>query len=190
MLSKISGLIADCLIKNGRVNIEERDFYSYAAYNLLFTTIPLCFFLAGCVIAGKGINGIIILVIILSIRRYSGGYHANAPLKCVCISLSMLIVSVICTEYLRFSLIMALGAIISAVLIWFSSPVECVNRPLDEEEKEYCRNVSRRVIVIWAICYLGLYVFNQTTILLDVSIGIVDAGLLQLVGILIKKYVK
>lgn len=85
----------------------------------------------------------------IPLRSFAGGYHAKTPLRCYIFSVIMLIVVSIGLKYLSVSEWVYYAVLLASVLgVLVLSPVEDINKPLDEmEHKVY----KKRAIIIAAI---------------------------------------
>lgn len=74
--------LTDELIENGSINKEERDVYIYCFNTIFETGMNIAFTLIiGCLL-GKITETILLLFVIMTIRSFSGGYHAKTTWSC------------------------------------------------------------------------------------------------------------
>ena len=65
---------------------------------------------------------------------------------------------------------MVAGGLISTIVIWFISPVEAENKPLEEIEKQVFRKRARRnVVIIFIVCVLCLFISVDTAKVIVIS---------------------
>ncbi|MFR5394422.1 MAG: accessory gene regulator B family protein [Roseburia faecis] len=156
MIAKFAKKINEILIQKGIVQKEEAELYQYGIEN-------------GIVVAGNllasGIFGIVtgrpglVLVFLLfyaSLRSYSGGSHCKSRIGCFLISMAILSIPVYTHEFVMnnvpATVILMIG-IAAVVVILILSPVESINKPLDDEEKKYYARVTHCIVAL-QVCVL------------------------------------
>ena len=83
------------------------------------------------------------------LRSFAGGIHAKTPVRCYFFSLSMLILTALIFKFLRITkLFFYFSIVFSAIVLILLSPVEDLNKPLDEIEIKIYRKKS---LLIWCI---------------------------------------
>lgn len=156
MIAKFAKKINEILIQKGIVQKEDAELYQYGIEN-------------GIVVAGNllasGIFGIVtgrpglVLVFLLfyaSLRSYSGGSHCKSRIGCFLISMAILSIPVYTHEFVMnnvpATVILMIG-IAAVVVILILSPVESINKPLDDEEKKYYARVTHCIAAL-QVCVL------------------------------------
>ena len=156
MITKFAKKINEILIQKGIVQKEDAELYQYGIEN-------------GIVVAGNllasGIFGIVtgrpglVLVFLLfyaSLRSYSGGSHCKSRIGCFLISMAILSIPVYTHEFVMnnvpATVILMIG-IAAVVVILILSPVESINKPLDDEEKKYYARVTHCIVAL-QVCVL------------------------------------
>lgn len=156
MIAKFAKKINEILIQKGIVQKEDAELYQYGIEN-------------GIVVAGNllasGIFGIVtgrpglVLVFLLfyaSLRSYSGGSHCKSRIGCFLISMAILSIPVYTHEFamnnVPATVILMIG-IAAVVVILILSPVESINKPLDDEEKKYYARVTHCIVAL-QVCVL------------------------------------
>ena len=156
MIAKFAKKINEILIQKEIVQKEDAELYRYGIEN-------------GIVVAGNllasGIFGIVtgrpglVLVFLLfyaSLRSYSGGSHCKSRIGCFLISMAILSIPVYTHEFVMnnvpATVILMIG-IAAVVVILILSPVESINKPLDDEEKKYYARVTHCIVAL-QVCVL------------------------------------
>ena len=156
MIAKFAKKINEILIQKGIVQKEDAELYQYGIEN-------------GIVVAGNllasGIFGIVtgrpglVLVFLLfyaSLRSYSGGSHCKSRIGCFLISMAILSIPVYTHEFVMnnvpATVILMIG-IAAVVVILILSPVESINKTLDDEEKKYYARVTHCIVAL-QVCVL------------------------------------
>ena len=156
MIAKFAKKINEILIQKEIVQKEDAELYQYGIEK-------------GIVVAGNllasGIFGIVtgrpglVLVFLLfyaSLRSYSGGSHCKSRIGCFLISMAILSIPVYTHEFVMnnvpATVILMIG-IAAVVVILILSPVESINKPLDDEEKKYYARVTHCIVAL-QVCVL------------------------------------
>ena len=156
MIAKFAKKINEILIQKGIVQKEDAELYQYGIEN-------------GIIVAGNllasGIFGIVtgrpglVLVFLLfyaSLRSYSGGSHCKSRIGWFLISMAILSIPVYTHEFVMnnvpATVILMIG-IAAVVVILILSPVESINKPLDDEEKKYYARVTHCIVAL-QVCVL------------------------------------
>ena len=136
-----------------------------------------------------GVTGMIVISIILhmkwawipflSLRKYSGGYHA--PYMWVCTltscSLLMLCIYVILHSSWGYAYWGVLG--IAMIILWNLSPIDSKNKRLTEKDKIKYRKITRILLLIFLLIVVSFAVLSLTTEAKAVSMGIILTAVLQ-----------
>ena len=156
MIAKFAKKINEILIQKEIVQKEDAELYQYGIEN-------------GIVVAGNllasGIFGIVtgrpglVLVFLLfyaSLRSYSGGSHCKSRIGCFLISMAILSIPVYTHEFVMNNVpatVIFMIGIAAVVVILILSPVESINKPLDDEEKKYYARVTHCIVAL-QVCVL------------------------------------
>ncbi|RHD32245.1 accessory gene regulator B family protein, partial [Agathobacter rectalis] len=99
---------------------------------------------------------LVFLLFYASLRSYSGGSHCKSRIGCFLISMAILSIPVYTHEFVMnnvpATVILMIG-IAAVVVILILSPVESINKPLDDEEKKYYARVTHCIVAL-QVCVL------------------------------------
>ena len=146
MINILSDSIAGFLINMGIISDDDRELYSYAAYNIIFKAVPIIvlFILSICM-----------NIVFLSIRKYAGGFHFNKPALCLFGSSVVMAVLLVLSDCIYTSVLMHAVLLISVIIIACLSPLDSDKRKLDDTEiKEYKIKAAIVLLVISALYIL------------------------------------
>lgn len=122
--------------------------------------------------------------IFMLLRTYAGGVHLNSFGSCFICSVTVQIIAMYFNSKYKFTVGTAwLLILVSAILILKAAPVECINRELDDTEKEHCKKVTMKVliaVIVFAGCctlaripdILSLVALTSFIILISQYVGI------------------
>ena len=182
--------ITQWLLKTGAIAEREEELYEYAVFSFLFSLFPLCLVMIIGGISGMFIEGILMILPFMMIRKFSGGYHLNSSV--VCFISSTLLLS---TSLALIGLINSLGsydillcaAVMNALQIFVYSPIDSKKRKLSKKEQEVFREIARLMVGVFLAFSLLLYFLGAEEFAVPIWMGIIITALLQLPCILTRK---
>ena len=193
MIAKFAKKINEILIQKGIVQKEDAELYQYGIEN-------------GIVVAGNllasGIFGIVtgrpglVLVFLLfyaSLRSYSGGSHCKSRIGCFLISMAILSIPVYTHEFVMnnvpATVILMIG-IAAVVVILILSPVESINKPLDDEEKKYYARVTHCIVALQVCVLITLFCLGVKDYFYAGYSSIVLVAVFMVMGkVIMKRYI-
>lgn len=159
MIHRLSKVIADFLLHKNIIPETEIDVYIYGYETVILGIIDFFIVLAVGFIFNKIITMLIFFAMFISVRLYTGGYHANTVLKCkvvfVLICISLVFLSEFKFPYYLYILMMLLYVITS----FFLAPIENYNKPLTSEEQMKYRRISIAMSIFCSIADVFSYFF-------------------------------
>ena len=137
------------IVESMQIPDEDKELYEYGVIvflkKLLFYIIIFCLML----ILRQGLEGMCFLLAFSYTRRNAGGLHCKTFVKCFLLSISSILISVILIKYEVFAILYYRYAIIfSEALLILMRPVDCENKRVLEEEKEYFYKQEKIVLII------------------------------------------
>ena len=182
-LNNMSDKIADWLILQKAITTDERELYAYAVHCLFSLLYPIVFASVIGAFLGMITEAIAMIMPFILIRKFSGGYHADSFKKCLVLSSIVIIVTLLIGKYIKNIFIVNIMYIAATILLMVFSPIDSVNKRLDDNDKKFCKKVTIFIVavifgvvgVLWIIGYRYYTVFIES--------GIILAELLQLVAI-------
>lgn len=159
MVHRLSKMIANFLLHKNVISETEIDIYIYGYETIILGIIDFFIVLIVGLIFNQFITMLIFFTMFISVRLYTGGYHANTVLKCKAVFISICISLVFLSEfkfpYYLHILIMLLYLITS----FFLAPIENHNKPLTSEEQMKYRRISIAMSLFWSIADVFSYFF-------------------------------
>ena len=159
MVHRLSKMIANFLLHKNVISETEIDIYIYGYEIIILGIIDVFIVLIVGLIFNQFITMLIFFTMFISVRLYTGGYHANTVLKCKAVFISICISLVFLSEfkfpYYLHILIMLLYLITS----FFLAPIENHNKPLTSEEQTKYRRISIAMSLFWSIADVFSYFF-------------------------------
>ena len=189
MIKEISEKITQKAVEDGNIKSEQYEEYLYGInmiLNIFITDITMI------------IIGIIMRMLWECIafwffykilRKYCGGYHFSTSLKCYLSSCVMCPVIFAAVKYIPFNMfIWAVITFIGCIILFILSPVEAVNKPLDEKEISVFGRIARFLVVIILIIFIIAVLLKWIIISKIISVCIISVAVFSIAGkIAVKK---
>lgn len=151
------------MIHKQLIDQSKKEIYVYGMKLTLYKIIYAIIILSMCFLLKRSLFDLLLFYFsYMSIRKYSGGYHAPNIQFCMIVFaityylLEYFIVlcqHINCIYILIFSLILIL-------FIYFRSPIDCENKRLNHQEKVVYKKYTLYVSIFWLCIMMILCVFN------------------------------
>ena len=156
MLTKLSDTITDILIANNTIKPEDRELYCYGVRHGLTLIANVLTTIVIALVCGELWQCLVFMLSFILTRRYAGGYHAKTPLRCYIYSNALIFAALLIIKFLSLGIfICGCLSVISGTIIFFLTPVEAANKPLDEKERTVYR-IRTRIILVRLLAILGM----------------------------------
>ena len=173
MFRKFSEWAVAYAIRLGYIKEEEQEEYTYGL-DLVMSVIAsdLTMLIIGIIM--KMIPQVIVFVFMYKfIRKYTGGFHCETALTCYLSSSTMCICVLLAIKYLPYNLgVYIVATVLSIGVLFAISPIEAINKPLEEIEVKVFGKRARIVL-----CAFGL-----TEMVKTMAISVVDILLFAVMG--------
>lgn len=153
MFKNLADEAALLLITHNVIAEEKREAYTYG-FELFFEKLffyGIVFIIA--LLTRTLLFSALFIFAYKMLRQYTGGFHCKTAELCLVVS--VLIYLVVMLLYMvdmnRIEFVLAIGALVSTIIIFIFSPRENINRPLEDGEKKKYRTVSIIISTITAI---------------------------------------
>lgn len=142
MLGRIADSIAVLFLEKNIINEDELPVYQYGMQVLICNIAGMLTVLIVGILISRLVESIIFITIYATLRIYTGGYHARTPLVCNIVFLGTYLVTVMLEALKVNNSVVWIMYLLSCLIILRFSPIENVNKELDEKDKEIYRNKS------------------------------------------------
>jgi len=184
MILKLSKIITQKLLSDKIVILEDSDSYEYGLYMLFYKILYLLIFMAIGLAFGMLIETIILILVYSSLRKVTGGFHANTEKKCLFVTILTILCMIFLTKLfysiLNLPLIIAL-LLFSIGIIIMLSPVENANKILDKLEVIHYRKYTYYIIIFWVLCIIFMKTIN-IVYYIPVFIGVFIESITLIIG--------
>lgn len=190
MISRVSSILVGWLLKARAIPQDDKDLYEYAAYSLLFSLSPLCLvmFIGG--IMGMFLEGILMVLPFMLIRKFSGGVHLRSPLLCFISSTLLLSLSLAAVRLVSSGSrpqLFFCAVVPAALQIFLLSPFDSETRRLNEKEFALFRKIARLMSLLFLAITALLFALGRAGAAVPMGTGIIITALLQLPCLFRKK---
>ena len=160
MIADFAEKISNTMVDRGIVQKEDVELYQYGIENSIIVAGNLLASALFGILTGRLGVVLVFLLFYSTLRTYSGGVHCKSKLGCFILSMLILLVPVFSYEWVMemvtFPVIFAVG-VIAIVVILVLSPVESINKPLDDEERKYYKRISHCIVTLQGCVVAFLY---------------------------------
>lgn len=182
MIAKASSGIVKWLLHAGAIMECDKELYEYAAYSFFFSLLPLGLVTILGGISGMVLEGIMMILPFMLIRKFSGGAHLKSPGKCLIYSTLLLttflfIIRIVTVEHLV--TIFTCFVTTSAIQIFFCSPIDNEARKLNEKEAFIFKMTARIMSLLFLTLYVILLSSGQLRLSIPIGGGIILTSVLQ-----------
>ena len=182
MIARMSSIIVKWLLHAGAISENDRELYEYAAYSFLFSLLPLILImLLGCA-SGILLEGVLMIVPFILVRKFSGGFHLQSPGVCFVSSLLLLSAVLFLSRLVRMKqsfILLSCLAVASTLQLFFCSPIDNEARKLNEKERAAFKKVARIMSLLFLAIYIALLSFGQSRFAVPIGAGLILTALLQ-----------
>lgn len=183
MIHKVAAKISTWLYTSGAISANDRELYQYAAYSFLFSLAPILLVTIIGAIFDSILDGLLMILPFVLIRKFSGGFHFKSSVLCLVTSSVLLSAMIVLIKiitgfqiYFSFTVLVTLSTIGLIKL----SPIDSVNRKLSVNEIVIFRKVTVILSISLFIIYALLMVFYLPKYAVPIGTGILLSALLQI----------
>lgn len=179
-MSKIARNVSVWLYKQQVIEREDIELYEYGVFNVIIAIMPVFMVLCIGFLMHGVVEGMIMLIPFLCIRKYSGGYHATYLWACTLVSCGALILCnyIILQSSWGYLYWIMLG--IAVTVLWSLSPIDAKNKRLTEKEKIKYQKRTRSLLVMFLLVIVLLSALSLSKQAKAVSMGIILTAALQI----------
>ena len=183
----IRNSIINWLIKNSAISEENRELYEYAVYSAELLILPVIMAIVIGWLAGSIINGVLLIIPFMLLKKYSGGYHAKK------LSICMIISTILFTAIIKLSicdikpLYMYIATCIAIIELCLVSPIQSDNKVLNEKEIRHYKKIAVMQLAVYSIVIICTSILGCFTAARCICFGIILASFMQLPCIVTKR---
>lgn len=188
MIYKMSVILTNLLCKENIITENDREIYEYGFQITMANIFNFIIVILIGLIFSSIIQALIFYSVFISIRIYSGGFHAKSYGKCFALFALICFLCMGGTYFLmnfRFlCYVSIMSVIIQGICINKMAPMEHDNRPLNKEEKKKFRARSRLIFSIWTVVILFSLLYENTVLASMVTVTLISVTILMIIAYL------
>lgn len=164
MITTISEKIASYLCRKNIIDKDKKEIYQYGYEVLISGLIGFAIVIILGTLMNCFIESMLFLAVFVPVRQLTGGYHADAYLKCNIVFTIVFLVVMLVTETMvsTISIIYVLILIgVYVLAVYEFAPMENPNKPLDENQKLLNRKIALIVSDIISVTSVIVYFINK-----------------------------
>lgn len=166
MIELISNRLLAYLLKSNTISgtEEERAHYKYGIEITISSMLNIILVMMLGLIFSKIKLSSIFLLLFISIRQLTGGYHAKTYFKCnltMCISFTLCILATIQFKTHLNLPLMIIHLILSSLIILVFCPISNINKPVKTEARFKYKIISLIVTNLFSVMGYMIYIVNM-----------------------------
>lgn len=159
MITRLSQRITEFLIREKSISEKDAEIYQYGVEITISSLLNIILVMLVSAVVQSIISGIVFLSVFITLRQFSGGYHAKTYFRCNAVLVVTYVAVLLLSRYVVISFwvdcILILLGVITLILF---APVPNIHKPLTKDE---CRNHKRNALVIYIlISVIGLLILE------------------------------
>lgn len=162
MKSSCSKMI-DYFILRNIIDESQKEIYVYGLKMLFYKIVYACILIAMCFLLKRNFFELVLYYgCYMSIRKYSGGYHAKSIQMCMFLfGLTYLFLDVFVSIQLHIPVgLCVLFASVMIYIIYTNSPIDCENKRLSEEYKVKVKKITGYILLGWFLTMVILTILH------------------------------
>lgn len=181
MISKLSQKLLNYLLKQEVIDESNAEYYRYGLEITISSSLNILLVLLIGIMFGMIFEAVVFLAAFVSVRIFTGGYHADTYFKCnlyFCILFSILLIIYQKTADIISTYNCMLIILFNEVILLTESPIESKNKSLTKSERKKHKIISIILMTFWS--FLGILLYLKSY-----KIGVLILYTTLLVSILI-----
>lgn len=183
----LSAYITDLLVENEFVSKDKIEVCKYGIENLIATFLEIISVLVLAILFKNVIYTLIFLASLISLRRYTGGYHANTKKGCYIVFVAVYLIYSVLLRYIPEKHSVILGAItifFTLIMVLCYAPIVHHNKKVSESERKIYRRFAIIITsALSAFIVLGMIVNLHSKIILSVIAGLLVVSVSMLASL-------
>lgn len=159
----------DVLIHHHIIEEKQKGIYVYGLQVIAYKIVYACILLLCCLGLKRNLWELFLYYgCFMSIRKYSGGYHAKSIQACMILfALTYLYLDVFLVLHLKIvPLLNIILALFFVLGIYHLCPKDCANKRLSKDYKAKYKKLTGYILIIWLSIMILLFCFNYSRLAL------------------------
>lgn len=186
MVNKISENVADYFLQNNIIHDNETEVYIYGLELIISSFLGISIILFIGIILRKCIDSIIFLFCFITLRQYSGGYHAGSYFRCNLYFITTFLITEAAVIFIHASYkeFLSIGLLCTSLVILLKfAPVDNKNKRLNNLQKYKNKKIA---LIIYVVLLAGAILLKITVdnYYYNISVTVFSVTALMIIQIL------
>lgn len=149
MIDRLSKWVTAFLIRERSISEENAEIYQYGVEITLSSIFNIVLIMLVSIFAKSILSGMIFLILFITLRQFSGGYHATTYFRCNTIFLLTYIFVLLMSRYVVISFwANCIFVLLGIIVLLLFAPVPNVHKPITGDA---CKKHKRNAIIIYVL---------------------------------------
>lgn len=183
MFRKFSEWAISYAVAHGYISKDETEEYVYGFDLILSVLLSDITMVVIGLIMHMPIEAVILLFMYKIIRKNTGGFHCESAITCYISSCIMCVCVLLVIKYCPYNMYVYMPiTVASTAVLFILSPIEAINKPLDELEKKVFGRRARIILCVMLLIYFVMGILGQHSIVKAMSVTVWDITLFAIMG--------
>ena len=149
MIDRLSKWVTAFLIRERSISEENAEIYQYGVEITLSSIFNIVLIMLVSIFAKSILSGMIFLILFITLRQFSGGYHATTYFRCNTIFLLTYIFVLLMSRYVVISFwANCIFVLLGIIVLLLFAPVPNVHKPITGDA---CKKHKRNAIISYVL---------------------------------------
>lgn len=183
----LSSYITDILVEYNFVCEDKREICKYGLENLMISFLEIISVLMFSCFLGNFECTLLFIITLVTMRRYTGGYHAKTRGGCYAVLVSAYLILCIMLEYFprQYCGVFAIFVLLlSNYMVMRYAPIVYSNKIIDSDERRAFRKFSIMLVRLFSVIIIvGIIIRSQSKGILSVVLGLMIVSLSMIMAL-------
>lgn len=185
MFNGISEKVADKLLENQTITVEDKEIYQFGVRQIFIMTLNMLTVIAIGVITKMLSEAILFMIIFMPLRIFAGGFHSRTAIRCYVYSSLIVVAALLTIKFFPLeNFICNLISLISGVFIFLSVPIDTENKKLDNLERKVYKKRARIILITEIALQILLSFILPNNYIMCFSLTFVILSVILVMGII------
>lgn len=190
MIDVVSRKILDWMIRNDVVKSQESEIYLFGIHQGIMSMINIITTIVIAAVMHMLLEGIVFILAYMPLRSFAGGYHARTEKTCYILSAVLSFTLLYVCKVIDMNWLLLFFLILSFLIIWFISPVEDSNKPLEEIEIIIYSKKCKQIIIIEMVILVACYLLQLDRIVRMICVAYIALSIIVILGVIRNSRIK
>lgn len=184
MIDFVSRKILDWMIRNDAMKSQESEIYLFGIHQGIMSTINIITTIIIAAIMHMLLEGVVFILAYMPLRSYAGGYHARTERTCYILSVVLSFTLLSVCKVIDMNWLLLFFLILSFLIIWFISPVEDSNKPLENIEIIVYSKKCKKIIILEMMVLIACYLLQFDRIVRMICVAHIALSIIIILGVI------